>query len=82
MTAADLREIILQLFAEHHDEAFARKLFVPRETPVPVSGRVFAADELLHLIDASLDFWLTTGRYAKRFEFQFARALGVRRALL
>ena len=33
---------------------------------MPVSGRVFDADELLHLVDASLDFWLTTGRYAER----------------
>ena len=42
---------------------------------MPVSGRVFDADELLHLVDASLDFWLTTGRYATRFERQFARVL-------
>ena len=55
---------------------------MPGETPVPVSGRVFDADELLHLVDASLDFWLTTGRYAKRFELEFAQAVGVRHALL
>ena len=48
---------------------------------MPVSGRVFDADELLHLVDASLDFWLTTGRYAKRFELRVrARRRGPARA--
>ena len=81
-TAADLREQILELVQSYHEVGFAPSEFVPGETPVPVSGRVFDADELLHLVDASLDFWLTTGRYAKQFELQFARALGVRHALL
>ena len=72
-TAAELREQILGLVNEFHDLEFAPREFVPGETPVPVSGRVFDADELLHLVDASLDFWLTTGRYAKQFELQFAR---------
>ena len=81
-TAAELREQILGLVNEFHDLEFAQREFVPGETPVPVSGRVFDADELLHLVDASLDFWLTTGRYAKQFELQFARAVGVRHAIL
>ena len=81
-TAAAVREQILGLVNEFHDLEFAPREFVPGETAVPVSGRVFDADELLHLVDASLDFWLTTGRYAKQFELQFARTLGVRHALL
>jgi CDP-4-dehydro-6-deoxyglucose reductase, E1 len=80
--AAELRERILALVDEYHAAEFARTPFVPGETPVPVSGRVFDSDELLHLVDASLDFWLTTGRYAKRFELEFAKTLGVRHALL
>ena len=80
--SAELRERILALVDEYHSAEFGAVSFVPGETPVPVSGRVFDADELLHLVDASLDFWLTTGRYAKRFELEFARALGVRHALL
>ena len=43
---------------------------------------MYDADDLLNLVDASLDFWLTTGRYAKRFEREFARSLGVRHAML
>ena len=80
-TAAELREQILGLVTSSTTWVRAARVR-PRETPVPVSGRVFDADELLHLVDASLDFWLTTGRYAKRFELQFARAVGVRHALL
>ncbi len=45
---------------------------------IPYAGRVFDANEIAFLIDASLDFWLTTGRYAERFEKDFARFLGVR----
>jgi CDP-4-dehydro-6-deoxyglucose reductase, E1 len=81
-SAAALRERILGLVNEFHDVEFAPRGFVPGETPIPVSGRVFDADELLHLVDASLDFWLTTGRYARQFELQFARAVGVRHAVL
>jgi CDP-4-dehydro-6-deoxyglucose reductase, E1 len=77
-----LRERILELVEEYHDTEFAPKPFVPGKSPVPVSGRVFDADELLQLVDSSLDFWLTTGRYAKRFELEFAKAVGVRHALL
>jgi CDP-4-dehydro-6-deoxyglucose reductase, E1 len=81
-TAEGLREQILELVHDYHAAGFRPTEFLPGETPVPVSGRVFDADELLHLVDASLDFWLTTGRYAKRFELEFAKALGVRHALL
>jgi CDP-6-deoxy-D-xylo-4-hexulose-3-dehydrase len=80
--AAILRERILELVAAYHDAAFAPQVFVPGESPVPVSGRVFDAEELLTLVDASLDFWLTAGRYARRFEREFARAVGVRHAML
>ncbi len=82
MTEAELRERILELVGEYHDVAFPPKTFTPGDSPVPVSGRVFDADEVLRLVDASLDVWLTTGRYAHRFELELARAVGVRHALL
>ncbi len=77
-----LRHQILELVAEYYAESFAGKTFVPGETTVPVAGRVFDADDVQHLVDASLDFWLTTGRYANEFEHNFARALGIRHAVL
>lgn len=80
--AAELRAQILRLVGEYHAEAFPDGAFRPGETPVPVSGKVFDADEMQHLVDASLDFWLTAGRFAAQFERDFARWVGVRHALL
>ena len=80
--AEQLRREILKLVAAYHDEAFTATSFVPGQTPVPVSGRVFDADDLVHLTDASLDFWLTAGRYAGQFERELARFIGVRHAIL
>ena len=80
--AERLRQEILQLVATYYFEAFSSREFVPGETPVPISGRVFDADDLVHLVDASLDFWLTTGRYADQFEREFSRFMGVRHAIL
>lgn len=80
--ADDLRREILQMVQAYYEEAFPRRPFVPGETPVPVSGKVFDAAELTSLINASLDFWLTTGRYAFQFEREFARFFGLRHAIL
>jgi CDP-6-deoxy-D-xylo-4-hexulose-3-dehydrase len=46
------------------------------------AGRVFDEREVLNLVDASLEFWLTTGRYSEQFEERYAKFLGVRKALL
>ena len=77
-----LREQILDAVADYHGVAFPERDFVPGITPVPVSGKVFDADELRCLVDASLDFWLTTGRFAAQFEREFARVFGIRHAIL
>lgn len=80
--AADLRRTILDLVAEYHTVAFSEREFRPGESTVPVSGRVFDGSELQHLVDASLDFWLTTGRFAAQFEREFARIFGLNHAVL
>ncbi|HUI41532.1 MAG TPA: lipopolysaccharide biosynthesis protein RfbH [Terriglobia bacterium] len=80
--AQQLRSRILDLVGEYFEAEFAAQPFVPGESPVPVSGRVFDAAELRSLVDASLDFWLTTGRFADQFEREFATAFGVRDAVL
>jgi CDP-6-deoxy-D-xylo-4-hexulose-3-dehydrase len=77
-----LRAQILALTREYHDEAFAPAPFVPGETPILCAGRVFDGDEVEHLVDSSLDFWLTSGRFAAEFEKRFARRFGLRHALL
>ncbi len=80
--AEELRQQILSLTQDYYAAKWPDKLFVAGETPIPVSGKVFDADEVRYLLDASLDFWLTTGRFAKQFEFEFARWMGVRHAML
>lgn len=80
--APQLRKRILDLVAEYHAAAFGSRSFVPGETPVPVSGRVFDATDIQHLVNAGLDFWLTTGRFAAEFEQQLAHWFGLRWASL
>lgn len=80
--ADELRSQILELVSEYHDVAFAPREFVPGESSVPVSGKVFDATEIQYLVDSSLDFWLTTGRFAAQFEREFAQMWGLKHALL
>jgi len=54
----------------------------PPDGLTPVSGRVFDAEEVVTLVDAALDLWLTSGRFATRFEADFARWIGVRSCTL
>lgn len=77
-----IKRQILALVREYYEAELGPKDFVPGETPVPVSGRTFDAAEMVSLVDASLDFWLTTGRFADQFERDFARYMGVRHAML
>ena len=80
--ADQLRQQIRQLVEEYTAEAFPRRTFVAGESGVPVSGKVFDAEDVQHAVDASLDFWLTTGRFSEEFEQKFARLMGVRDARL
>jgi len=80
--ADQLRARILDLVGEYFEAAHPPRKFIPGETPVPVSGRVFDGDEIKSLVDSALDFWLTAGRFAEEFEREFARFIGVRNALL
>lgn len=78
-----LRGEILKLVGEYSREAFlGNKGFFPGQSNIPVSGRVFDASDVQSLVDASLDFWLTAGRFADEFERRFARRIGVRAARL
>ena len=80
--AEQLREQILNLVGEYHAEAFPKRPFLGGISNVPVSGKVFDQNELKLLIDSSLDFWLTTGRYAEKFEKSFAKVMGMKHAML
>jgi CDP-6-deoxy-D-xylo-4-hexulose-3-dehydrase len=76
------REEILRLVEQYCAETYGARAFVPGESPVPVAGRVFDGAEMRLLVDSALDFWLTTGRFADRFEHEFARWMGIRECAL
>lgn len=78
----ELRGEILGLVERYYEEAFRPKAFIPGETPVPVSGRVFDAEDLKLLVESGLDFWLTTGRFARQFENDLAAFFGLSHAAL
>ena len=80
--AQALRAEILERTRAYFRAAYETRQFVAGDDPVPVSGRVFDERELVALVDASLDFWLTSGRYAARFEREFAAWFGVRECIL
>jgi len=63
-------------------ERHPNKEFIPGETPVPVTGKVFGAEELTAAVEASLDFWLTSGPFAAEFERRFAMTVGMRHAFM
>jgi len=81
MQVNDLRSHILDLVEQFAAISCSPGTFVPGETPVPVSGKVIGAPELRSLVDASLDGWLTTGRFNDAFEKKLAAFLGVKHVL-
>ncbi len=67
-TAAALRARIIDLVREYHRVAHRRPEFEPGRTRIPYSGRVYDEREMALLAESALDFWLTAGPYADRFE--------------
>lgn len=82
MTEKELRAEISNLVAEFHKTRSTEKTFVPGKTPIKYAGRVFDEKELQAAVDASLDFWLTEGRFAEDFQCELSEKIGVEYALL
>ena len=80
--ANELREQILSLVRDYHQAKFADRQFDSARDLVHYAGRVFDEAELVNLVDASLDFYLTANRYAERFEADFADYFDLGNALL
>ena len=76
-----IRKKILKQIAEYFVSQEQKK-FIPGQTFIPYAGRVYDEKELVSLVDASLDFWLTAGRYATQFEEKMAKFLGMKYCLL
>ena len=75
---SDIRGQIAALVDEYASHAYAPRTFVPGTTPIPPAGKVLGASELQHMVDASLDGWLTTGRFNDAFEARLGAFLGAR----
>lgn len=79
--ANELRAQINSLVKEYAAEVYAPKIFVAGESVIPPSGKVIGSAELENMVDASLDGWLTTGRFNEQFEKKLAEFIGVKFAL-
>lgn len=75
-SAQTLREEILRLTAEYATVAHTPGAFDAQNSAAPVAGRVYGQEEMVALIDAALDFWLTSGRFDREFERRLGQYLG------
>ncbi len=76
-----IRSQIATLVDEYASLAFSVPAFLPGVTSIPPSGKLIGSQELRNMVDASLDGWLTTGRFNDAFEQELARMIGVRYVL-
>lgn len=76
-----IKKKILELVDQYYNEVHKKAEYVYGD-PIPVSGKVYDAEDLQNLVESSLEFWLTSGHYAIQFEKDFAKYFGLRKALL
>ncbi len=77
----ELRKKISLLVKEYADLEFLPKEFIPGVTVIPPSGKLIGFEEIQNMVDASLDGWLTTGRFNDEFEKRLAEFIGVKYAI-
>jgi CDP-4-dehydro-6-deoxyglucose reductase, E1 len=74
----DLRVEIAKLVEEYAAIKYEDKPFKPGITVIPASGKVIGSSELQNMVNASLDGWLTTGRFNRKFEIELAKFIGIK----
>ena len=77
-----LKEQIFQKVREYYDKVHQKKEFVPGKSRIHYAGRVYDEQEMLNMVDAVLDFWITLGQYGDQMEKELADFFGVREAIL
>ena len=77
-TAEEIRLEISNLVQEFADIKYVEKVFKPNRSTIPPSGKVIGATELKYMVDASLDGWLTTGRFNRKFEKKLSEFIGIK----
>ena len=78
MTEKELRKQILELVDEYCKNFHLKEKEFEEGDRISYGGRKFDSEEMINLVDSSLDFWLTSGRYCDQFEKEFAEILGVK----
>lgn len=76
--SAQISRLVSDAFHERH----SRNKFVAGVSPIPITGKVFGEEELSAAVEASLDFWLTSGPYTEKFESRLAKRVGMRHAFM
>lgn len=82
MKHQEIRNQIIELTKKYYKEKFAGNDFTKGKTKVNYAGRVFDENELVNLVESSLDFWLTEGRFSEEFSEKIADFLGVSNVIL
>jgi CDP-4-dehydro-6-deoxyglucose reductase, E1 len=85
MSQFDYKNIATDSLREQLSAVIAKNIhqeIIPGQDYIPVTGKVLDVDDILHGVDATLDAWLTTGRYAKDFEKEFAAYFGSKASVL
>ena len=77
----DIKTQILDLVDKYAKEKYTSQDFLPGKTVIPPSGKVIGAEEIKNMVEASLDGWLTTGRFNNAFEEKLASFLGIKHAI-
>lgn len=72
-----IRKQILSLVQDYAALEFSKKTFIPGQTPIPPSGKLIDSRELENMVEASLDGWLTAGRFNDLFEKKLAQFIGI-----
>ncbi len=78
MTEQELKQQVINLAVKYYEMKHNQKKDFEPGDRISYGGRIFNEKEIINLIDSSLDFWLTTGKYAEKFEKEFAEFLGVK----
>jgi CDP-6-deoxy-D-xylo-4-hexulose-3-dehydrase len=78
----EIKKKILDLVDNYSNINFIEKEFIPGVSDVPVSGKVIGALEIKNMVEASLDGWLTAGRFNTSFEQELALFLGIKSLII
>lgn len=78
----ELKKEIFSKVKEYFLLAHRQEQFIPGRSKVNYAGRVYDENELINLVDSALEFWLTAGRYSKKFEKDFSEFLGTKHCIL